>query len=221
MGNRRYINRERAVMGLRQLRDAARSIARWRVGAVALGLAGILILAGCNLFGGGSSNGNKSLNNLSWCDRQSVSFQDDSTSAQTVLTNWSDVKDQLGFTTYLPTTFPQGTCLDLAGGSIHDPIYGGHFGITYTLPDGTPVAFSEAPKAPNLATKVQCVQSAQDSKTTICLGVIDGTAITIASRQSSSQVQSLFVALQPNVDWFPTTPAPNGTTVPVTTTTPQ
>src|SRR5262249_36576446 len=140
-----------------------------RAGALALGLAGTVILAGCNLFGGGSSSGSKTLSSLLWCDRQSVSFQDDSTSAQSVLTNWSDVKDQLGFTTYLPSSFPQRTCLDLAGGSIHDPIYGGHFSITYTLPDGTPVAFSEAPKHPNMSDKLQCVQSPQDSKTAICL----------------------------------------------------
>ena len=103
----------------------------------------------------------------------------------------------------------------LAGGVIHDPIYGGHLSITYDLPgDQGPVSFSEAPKRPNLDTKLQCSQDTQDKQnaTTICLGVVSGTSVTIASRQTQSQVQALFNSLQANVAWVPSSSlAPAGT----------
>ena len=112
----------------------------------------------------------------------------------------------------------------LAGGVIHDPIYGGHLSITYDLPgDQGPVSFSEAPKRPNLDTKLQCSQDTQDKQnvTTICLGVINGTSVTIASRQTQSQVQSLFNSLQANVAWVPSSSAqPTGTPAATTTSAP-
>jgi hypothetical protein len=164
-----------------------------------------------------------------WCDsHSSPRFQDDSTSAQTILSSWSDVKDQLGFTIYLPSSLPTGSCLALAGGSIHDPIYGGHFEITYNLPD-SPLAFSEAPKRAGMADKVQCAASAQDPKTTICQGAISGTSVTLAARETQSQLQSVFSSLHANVDWVPqvtaapstptNTPATTPATTPTATTT--
>ncbi len=78
--------------------------------SVILGVALLtLSLAGCSLgsIGGGGSGsgpvvaGEQSLSALAWCDRPLISFQDDSQQSQQ-LTQWSAVKDQLGFTPYLP-----------------------------------------------------------------------------------------------------------------------
>lgn len=202
------------------------------LGALALAL--LVALSGCSLFGGDSSSNNSngvSLNQLPWCDRPLINFQDNSTTTQATLTSWDDVKGQLGFTTYLPTTLPKGSCLVLAGGSIHDPIFGGQFKITYDLPNGVPISFSEAPKRPNIPEKLTCIQGSTDlgtpvstpaspssaDTTTICLGVIANTSVTIASRQSQNDVQALFQSLKANVDWVPAntnrliaTPSPTG-----------
>lgn len=179
-----------------------------RSGLAALALLAALAgLAGCSLFGGGSTSATAStdaaLSQLSWCDTPLISFQDNGTTARTTLTNWNDVKGQLGFTSYLPPTLPKGSCLVLAGGTIHDPIYGGHLSITYDVPTTGPISFSEAPKRANLGDKLQCTPSSQDAKTTICLGTIADTSITVASRQSAADLQSLFKTLKADVSWVP------------------
>ncbi|HLZ21878.1 MAG TPA: hypothetical protein VKQ30_07140 [Ktedonobacterales bacterium] len=196
----------------------------------ALVLVLLVALAGCDLFGGGSSSGNNTnnvaLSQLAWCDKPLINFQDNSTTNQATLTKWDDVKGQLGFTTYLPTTLPKSSCLVLAGGSIHDPIFGGQFKITYDLPNGVPISFSEAPKRSGVSDKLTCVQGTSGSATqtatpatqtpgsdtSICLGVIANTSIAIASRQSQSDLQNVFKSLQADVDWVPanttTTPSP-------------
>jgi hypothetical protein len=169
-----------------------------------LGMALALALAGC---ASGSSptstSGDLQLGQVPWCDKPLISFQDDGTTTQKIITDWASVKDQLGFTPYLPTTMPHGTCLALAGGSIHNPIYGGQLSITYVLPTVGPLSFSQAPKRPNLPSATQCIQSTQDNKTTICAGVKENTSITIASRQSAAELQAIFGTLQPNVNWLP------------------
>ena len=186
-----------------------------------LGIALALVLAGCDSGSGPTStSGDVQLSQVPWCDAPLISFQDDSTTTQKIITDWSAVKDQLGFTPYLPSTMPKGTCLALAGGSIHNPIYGGQLSITYVLPSVGPLSFSQAPKRPNLPSATQCIQSAQDSKTTICAGVKENTSVTIASRQTAGELQAIFNTLQPNVNWLPantnsTTPtAPAGTATP-------
>lgn len=204
----------------------------WLGGGAALGLLLILTLAlsGCGPFGGGdggsvvtASGDDQPLASLSWCDRPLITFQDDSTTSQNMLTKWDDVKGELGFTPYLPEKLPQGTCLALAGGSIHNPIYGGQFSITYVLPKVGPVSFSEAPLRPGLSSKTQCIQSAQDKETAICVGAIANTSITIASRQPAADVEALFGALKPNVDWTPggsasSTATPSATKTPAAAT---
>lgn len=175
-----------------------------------------LALSGCGPFGGDSNTplaSDQALASLSWCDRPLITFQDDSTTAQNMLTKWDDVKGQLGFTPYLPQTMPRGTCLALAGGSVHNPIYGGQFSITYVLPKIGPVSFSEAPLHQGMSKNTQCIQSTQDKKTTICVGAIANTSITIASRQSQSDIQSMFGTLKPDVEWVPAAAA-SGTTTP-------
>lgn len=180
-----------------------------------------LTAAACN-FGGQSSAANGSaldLNQISWCDQPSINFQDDGKIAHPVLTKWDSVKGQLGFTPYLPGSLPKGSCLALAGGTIHDPVFGARLRITYVLPKSGPLSFSEAPRhggqAGALSDKVQCTQTAQAASATatpgatptpaltLCLGSISGTNVTVASAQSSSDLETLFGALQPNVDWVP------------------
>ncbi len=217
-GGRERIVKQSGTRGARSLRGPA--MLPWG-GALALLLT--LVLAGCD--GGGSTTGHSNgvgLSQLTWCDRPIIEFQDNGTTAQTTTSKWEKVRDQLGFTVYLPPSLPKGSCLVLAGGTIHDPIYGGHMSITYDVPTSGPVSFSEAPKRANLAGKVQCTQDTQSrstpgtstpstpstpstgSSTTVCLGTISNTSITIASRQSQADVQALFASLKANVDWVPT-----------------
>lgn len=213
--------RNRAGSHLAALGRAGVGVKRWLGGGAALGLLLLtLALSGCGPFGGdgATASGGKSLASLSWCDRPLITFQDDSTTAQKLLSNWDDVKDQLGFTPYLPESMPEGTCLALAGGSIHNPIYGGQFSITYVLPKVGPVSFSEAPLRPGLNSKTQCIQSAQDKNTTICVGAVANTSITIASRQPAADIEAMFGSLKPDVTWTPggssSTATPSATNTP-------
>jgi hypothetical protein len=179
-----------------------------------------LSLAGCSLGSTGGAPGNgpivageQRLNALSWCDRPLISFQDDSQQSQQ-LTQWSAVKDQLGFTPYLPASLPAGSCLDLVGGTIHDPIFGGHLSITWVLPKSGAISFSEAPKRGSVSTTPQCAQSQQGSDaTTICIAAVQNTSVTIASHLTASELQAYFGNLQPNADWQPSgAPTPAATT---------
>jgi hypothetical protein len=187
-----------------------------------LGLVGVLTLAGCTLFGGGSSGGAaQSLTSIPWCDSKSIRFLDQSAPSAQPLTNWGDVKDQLGFTYYLPGSLPKGTCLVLAGGTIHDSVFnGGKFSITYNLPDSGPLSFAEAPKQANASANVQCVQSAEDAKTNICQGVVGETSVTIASRLSTDAIQSYYSNLKGNLAWVPSV-EPTAVPSPTVTPTPK
>lgn len=209
--------RNRAGYGLAAIRRVATKRLASGSAAVGLLLLLMLVLSGCGPFGGsgtssGTDGGDQPLAALSWCDRPLITFQDDSTTTQTSLTNWDAVKGQLGFTPYLPEALPQGSCLALAGGSIHNSLYnGGQFSITYVLPKIGPVSFAEASLRQGMSSKVQCIQSAQDSKTTICSGAISNTSITIASRQPAADIQTMFDNLKANVEWVPTNNAPSAT----------
>lgn len=191
--------------------------AQWARGAIVV--VALLTLAGCSLGGGGNGSGgsnplssNQNLNALAWCDQPLISFQDDSQQSQQ-LTSWSAVKDQLGFTPYLPATLPTGSCLDLVGGTIHDPIFGGHLSITWVLPKTGPISFSEAPKRGAVSSTPQCTQGQQGSDaTTICIAAVQNTSVTIAAHLSASDIQSYFGSLQANVDWQPTQSATPATT---------
>jgi len=189
-----------------------------------------LSLAGCSLNLGSTTltqSADPSLNALPWCDAPLISFQDDSQPSQPSLTQWDSVKGALGFTPYLPTSLPKGSCLDLVGGSIHDPVFGGHLSITWVLPTSGPISFSEAPRrGAAVATTPQCATSdatpqstasatttaqAASDTTTICIGALGDTSVTIASHLSASALQTYYTKLQPNVDWQPATPAPTST----------
>lgn len=169
-----------------------------------LALALAAVMTGCSGGSGSTSeSANVPLSQVSWCDRPLISFQDDSATTQTTFTDWSKVRDQLGFTPYLPATLPHGSCLVVAGGSIHNPIFGGQFSITYNLSLTGPLSFSEAPKRQGLNNQLQCTTSTSDAKTTICLGAISDTSVTVASHQSQKDMQALFKSLKANVNWVP------------------
>ncbi len=192
-----------AVGWARTWRGRARA-GRISGGALALILAAML--AGCSLSGSTSSD-QQSLSALPWCAQPQISFMDSSSPTQQTITSWSQVKGQLGFTPYLPSSLPKGTCLDLVGGTIHDPIFGGHLSVTWVLPGSGPISFSEAPKRGNTATSPQCAQSAQSGKssnaTTICIGALGDTSVTIASHLTQSQIEAYFKQLKPTPDWEP------------------
>jgi hypothetical protein len=138
------------------------------------------------------------------------------------ITDWSVVKANLGFTVYLPTTLPNGSCLVSAQATIHDPIFGGSFTIAYLLPDGTSLSVSEAPlKSQN--TTFQCNGTGTPTTTTsgkagtptaatpsptavptqLCSGAKNTTNIVISGPGSVDQLQQIFNNLQPDVDWIP------------------
>lgn len=183
-----------------------------RAGQVS-GLALALMLAGCSLGSSGNTGASnqQTLGALPWCAQPQISFVDSSSSSQQAITQWSQVKGQLGFTPYLPPNLPKGTCLDLVGGAIHDPIFGGHLSITWVLPgNGGPISFSEAPKHGNTATTPQCAQSTQSGQsaqtsdaTTVCIGAVGDTSVTIASHLTQSQIATYFRQLKPAPDWAP------------------
>ncbi len=177
-------------------------------GAMALICALMLLgaLAGCSLGGSGTTAtkaGPPGLTALPWCDAPTLNFVDDNTQAQTPINDWSQVKPELGFTLYLPKTLPKGSCLVLAGGSIHDPIYGAHVSLTWDVaPAMTPLSFSEAPRR-GAPSKPQCEATAQDAKVSVCLGSVKDTSVTIVGAQTPTQLESFFNALQPDVEWLP------------------
>jgi hypothetical protein len=139
--------------------------------------------------------------------------------APTTITDWSQVEPNLGFTVYLPTTLPHGTCLESATGTLHDPVLGGNFIIGYVLPDQKPISISEAPQkingltfqcnpSSNSAPKIPVstlVASPTPSATPnlICTGVKDTTNIVFSEQGDVTALTQFFNALQPDINWVP------------------
>lgn len=140
----------------------------------------------------------------------------------TTLTNWDRVKTLLGFTVYLPTSLPDGTCLMSASGTVHDLVFGSSFTIGYLLPTDDPINISEAPahmqnlifqcNASNTYNTVNKVVSssgvssptaATKAQVQICTGMQQGTSIVLAARGTTNDLKTFFQNLQPNVDWVP------------------
>ncbi|HEU5438672.1 MAG TPA: hypothetical protein VFU88_05235 [Ktedonobacterales bacterium] len=192
----------------------------WRglLASVALLAVLAMTLAGCSGSSSKTTSANPGLTTLSWCDRPYLNFVDASSSAQTPINDWTQVKSQLGFTLYLPPSLPKGSCLALAGGSIHDPIYGAHVSLTWDVaPDMQPLSFSEAPKR-GADAQPQCQASAQDAKVAVCLGTIANTSITVVARKAPADLQAIYATLKPNVEWLPSNTQQSQTT-PTTTST--
>lgn len=132
------------------------------------------------------------------------------------LTDWNQVKPALDFTVYLPATLPSNTCLVSASGTIHDPILGSSFTIGYLLADHSSMTFSEAPLR-SQAGSFQCSPSnpgSSGTKTTatagangtglmLCTGARSTTHIVFSARGTTTSLQQMFTALQPDVNWVP------------------
>jgi hypothetical protein len=142
----------------------------------------------------------------------------------TTITDWSEVEAGLGFTVYLPSTLPGGTCLVNAQATIHDPIIGGSFTIGYLLPDHSALTLSEAPRisqittfqcnpsngttpqannTPKAGTPVASPSATQEAPLLLCSGAKGATNIVISARGSSDHLQQMFNNLQSNISWIP------------------
>jgi len=136
------------------------------------------------------------------------------------ITDWNVVKANLGFTVYLPPTLPAGTCLTSASSTLRDPIIGSNFTIGYLLPNHDAISLSEAPLRSQKNAAFQCsisanipgVSGGSSTPTTtagqapiqLCTGGRDTTDIVFSARGSTSNLQKFFLALQPNLNWLPT-----------------
>lgn len=149
----------------------------------------------------------------------------------TTVTDWSQVKPNLGFTVFLPATLPNGSCLVSASGTLHDPIFGGNFIIGYLLSNSNPISLSEAPLRSN-SRDFQCTSPKGDtaqgsSDATIrlpaslatstpaptasptqvpillCTGVRENTNIVFSGRGTATSLKQFFDALQSDVEWVP------------------
>lgn len=175
------------------------------------------------------------LANLHWCGKPLMIFRDEGapTTTATVtatgtpsgttpktLTDWPEVEANLGFSVYLPPSLPQGSCLVSASGTVHDPILGGSFIISYLLPDHSPLSLSEAPlrsqntqfqcnPSSSAASVVSQTGTAEPSPTgtqlpgQLCTGVRGTTNIVFSARGSTASLQQLFNGFQPQVHWIP------------------
>src|SRR5579883_3413591 len=156
------------------------------------------------------------LNQLSWCSSaHTLIFQDASQATPTAIASWTQVKPQLGFTIYLPPMLPKGTCLVSGEALVHDKILGSTFGVTYLLPGGMPLAFSEAHVSSDQLITFQCstgeatpgpgtpTAPPAGNQTLQCLGQKGQTTIVIVSDQTQKEIQTTFNNLQPDVDWVP------------------
>jgi hypothetical protein len=144
------------------------------------------------------------------------------------ISDWQQVKENLGFTPYLPAALPAGTCLVSAYGMVNDPIIGGSFTIGYLLPNHSPLSFSETlvstqsqstPFQCNVASSAQATPTPATGKggkpvattgTTplplqVCTGTRATTNIVFSARGTTAALQQFFNALQPDVTWIPAT----------------
>src|SRR6266699_407015 len=142
-----------------------------------------------------------------------------STHKPVTITDWSQVKPNLGFVVYLPEALPQNSCLVSASGTIHDPIFGGSFTIGYLLPDHSSISLAEAPlhsqshefqcspasiATPHASGTPTPASGPAQAALQLCSGARDNTSIVFSAGGSTNSLQQLFAALQPNVNWVPT-----------------
>ena len=141
-----------------------------------------------------------------------------STSPPVTITDWSQVKPNLGFVVYLPESLPQNSCLVSASGTIHDPIFGGSFTIGYLLPDHSSISLAEAPlhsqshefqcspssvTTPHAAGTPTPAPGPAQADQQLCSGARDNTSIVFSAGGSTDALQQFFNALQANINWVP------------------
>ncbi|HLV99297.1 MAG TPA: hypothetical protein VKT82_11545 [Ktedonobacterales bacterium] len=172
------------------------------------------------------------LDQLHWCGQQTLLFQDASQTPPATLTDWTQVKAALDFTVYLPQQLPAGTCLVSGEALIHDKVLGSSFGISYLLPGGVSLAFSETAATGQQTAAFQCSPSngapgttptatptaapttgtvtppvptttTSNAVTLLCLGAKGKTNVVIDSSEAEKDLQTTFNSLQANVDWIP------------------
>ena len=186
-----------------------------------------LTLAACS--SGGNTSTGEPLSQLHWCGGKPLMFFRDertsesstpvaggtqASSTPTTLTNWDQVKGQLGFIVYLPANLPTGTCLVSASSTVRDSVMGSNFSISFVLPDSDSVSLSEAPTQ----SQSQAFQCSPVSKMTnntptssnttqppvqLCAGVHSKTDIVFSARGTTNNLHTFFQNLQPNISWVP------------------
>ncbi len=180
------------------------------------------------------------LSGLHWCGKPAMVFRDQAdpnvakvagqtnlgpaNGTPTAINDWNTVKNNLGFTTFLPKTLPAGSCLLNVSGSLRDPIFGSNFTITYVLPGQNSISFSQAPSR-SQNTSFQCNVSnalatdgngaatkegtpvATSTPTSnpiqLCNGVREKTSIVFSARGTTPTLEQFFQGLQPDVNWMP------------------
>lgn len=181
------------------------------------------------------------LTQLAWCNKPNIVFRDQAAATDQkagsgtplgpadgkpkVLTDWNTVKENLGFTVYLPQTLPTGTCLLSVSSSLRDKIFGSNFTITYVLPNQDAISFSQAPmhsqhidfqctvaqdtavsgtadKGTPIATQTSTTAAAKNP-VQLCNGIQATTNIVFSARGTATSLQQFFNGLRPNVDWVP------------------
>lgn len=199
----------------------------------------IIALAACSQGGGNSGPASSPLSQLHWCGGKPLMlFRDEAASGTTAgkstpvattmpvrstpttITNWNQVKSQLGFTTYLPESLPVGTCLMSASGTLHDPVFGSSFTVGFMLPDHNSISLSEAlarsqrqafqcsPENSVVSSGTPAGGSSENEKQQgmqVCTGVHGKTNIVFSARGAMSDLQTFFQNLQPDVNWEPAT----------------
>ena len=171
-----------------------------------------------------------------WCryNKQEPRFWDYGGSASatpTIVTNWTQIQAQLGFTIYLPAKLSVDVCLTGVEGDIHLP-QGNTFRITYDYYQRTyhnRIILSERPTSAS-QTKMQCesltnydqqdtthfpiapleniiegdTNTSSNPAPSICEGQVTQTLILFQAPENPGQLAADFQALQPNIAFIPT-----------------
>ena len=186
-----------------------------------------------------------SLNKISWCNNQTVMvFMDDgavttpptsqggpntntlgpATGTPVALKDWDTLKANLGFSVFLPTGLPTGSCLLSASGAVRNPISVSNFTLTYLLPDQTSLTITQTLQydkkttfqcsaMPDISSSSPSSVSSQQgggtgistASTQICTGTHGTTTITFSVNWDKQKLWQFFQNLQPNERWMPHT----------------
>jgi len=180
-----------------------------------------------------------SLNKIAWCNNQKVMVFTDDGAATTpttslkgantdtpepatpiVLKDWNTLKTYLGFSVFLPTGLPAGSCLLSASGSIHNAISDSSFTLTYLLPDQTSLTITQTPQhdkkipfecsampdIPSFSSTSASAMRVNGTPTAgiqLCTGTHGTTNITFSVNWNKQKSQQFFQDLRPNENWIP------------------